>query len=62
MINGTLAGGSINKNLPFKLIISTVRRKKLLDAIMSENVEAKKEGEKVIKFIIYFTKRIIHLN
>ena len=37
MINGTLAGGQINKNLPFKLIISTVRRKKLLDAIMSDN-------------------------
>ncbi|KAL4431867.1 hypothetical protein ABPG74_012679 [Tetrahymena malaccensis] len=50
MINGQLGDGDIQtKNLPFQLIISTIRRKKLLDAIMSTNQEKKKEGEKVMK-------------
>ena len=30
MIEGKLAGGSISSKLPFQLIISTIRRKKLL--------------------------------
>jgi len=30
MINGKLGGGTISKDLPFSLIISTIRRKKLL--------------------------------
>ena len=30
MTRGNLAGNQIDQNLPFKLIISTVRRKKIL--------------------------------
>ena len=30
MINGKLGGGTISKDLPFELIVSTIRRKKFL--------------------------------
>ncbi|CAD8116989.1 unnamed protein product [Paramecium sonneborni] len=52
MINGRLGHGSnqpINKNLPFSLIISTIRRQKLLDALMANDPKKKEEGEKVMK-------------
>ncbi|CAD8192044.1 unnamed protein product [Paramecium octaurelia] len=52
MINGRLGHGSnqpINKNLPFSLIISTIRRQKLLDALMANDQKKKEEGEKVMK-------------
>eukprot|EP00828_Plagiopyla_frontata_P027501 TRINITY_DN35711_c0_g1_i1.p3 TRINITY_DN35711_c0_g1~~TRINITY_DN35711_c0_g1_i1.p3 ORF type:complete len:112 (-),score=34.24 TRINITY_DN35711_c0_g1_i1:190-525(-) len=49
MTRGKLAGDQIDQNLPFKLIISTARRKKILDAIMSTNIQKKSEGEKVMK-------------
>ncbi len=50
MINGKLGGGSgkIPKSLPFQLIISTIRRQKLMDSIMGEG-KRKEEGEKVMK-------------
>lgn len=48
MIEGRLAGGKISNKLPFNLIISTVRRKKLMSSIMSKDVKEKQEGEKVL--------------
>mmetsp|Transcript_43321 Transcript_43321/g.50147 ORF Transcript_43321/g.50147 Transcript_43321/m.50147 type:complete len:276 (-) Transcript_43321:73-900(-) len=48
MIVGKLAGGQISNKLPFQLIISTVRRKKLMDALMSADDKKKTEGEKVL--------------
>ena len=50
MINGKLGGGSgkIPKSLPVQLIISTIRRQKLMDSIMGEG-KRKEEGEKVMK-------------
>ena len=52
MINGRLGQGSnqpINKNLPFSLIISTIRRQKLMDALMANDNKRKEDGEKVMK-------------
>ena len=37
MINGKLGGGTISKDLPFDLIVSTIRRKKLMDALMASD-------------------------
>jgi len=36
MIEGRLAGGKISNNLPFNMIISTVRRKKLMSIKIRE--------------------------
>jgi hypothetical protein len=49
MIKGNLAGGSIPKNLSFGSIIDTVRRKKLMDALMSTEPIKKSEGMKVLQ-------------
>jgi len=67
MIKGKLAGGSISNKLPFHLIISTVRRKKMmsklviiqsesLDCLMSSDPKERQEGEKVLNVtcFIYF--------
>ena len=51
MIKGNLAGGSIPKNLSFGSIIDTVRRKKLMDALMSMDLVKKGEGMKVLLVI-----------
>eukprot|EP01016_Furgasonia_blochmanni_P001067 TRINITY_DN10385_c0_g1_i4.p2 TRINITY_DN10385_c0_g1~~TRINITY_DN10385_c0_g1_i4.p2 ORF type:complete len:199 (-),score=45.60 TRINITY_DN10385_c0_g1_i4:353-949(-) len=49
MIDGRLSEGKISNNLSFKAIISTVRRQKLLAAIMEKDgSNAKKDGEKVL--------------
>ncbi|EGR27527.1 hypothetical protein IMG5_194760 [Ichthyophthirius multifiliis] len=49
MINDSLGEKTIQTaNLPFQLIISTIRRKKLLDAIMSDDIQKKIEGEKIM--------------
>jgi len=48
MIEGKLAGGKISNTLPFNLIISTVRRKKLMSSIMSKDTKEKADGEKVL--------------
>lgn len=55
MIKGNLAGGSIPKNLSFGSIIDTVRRKKLMDALMSTDLIKKGEGMKVLLVIKYNT-------
>lgn len=39
MINGKLGDGTNSKSLPFELIVSTIRRKKLMAAIMNEKGE-----------------------
>lgn len=55
MINGNLAGGSIPHNLPFNMIIDTIRRKKFKDAFMANDPIKREEGEKVRKVpILYF--------
>ena len=51
MIGGNLAGGSIPKNISFNLIIDTIRRKKLLDALMSLDMKKKSNGLKVLEVI-----------
>jgi len=48
MISGRLAGGKISNKLPFDLIISTVRRRKLMNAMMAGDTREKGEGEKVM--------------
>jgi len=48
MIKGKLAGGQISNKLPFHLIISTVRRKKMMSSLMSNDTKEKQEGEKVM--------------
>jgi len=48
MIKGKLAGGQISNKLPFHLIISTVRRKKMMNSLMSNDTKDKQEGEKVL--------------
>jgi len=48
MIKGKLAGGQISNKLPFHLIISTVRRRKMLNSLMSNDVKEKQDGEKVL--------------
>lgn len=53
MIGGNLAGGSIPKNLTFNLIIDTVRRKKLLDALMSADFKKKANGMKVLEVFLF---------
>ena len=37
-----------NENIPFSLLISTQRRRKIIDSMMSKNPQAKKEGEKIL--------------
>lgn len=55
MIKGNLAGGSIPKSLTFNLIIDTVRRKKLKDALMSADFRKKASGMKVLEvFLLIF--------
>lgn len=63
MIEGRLAGGRISNKLPFNLIISTVRRQKLmstnllfehkskplLGSIMSKDPKEKADGSKVLQ-------------
>lgn len=49
MIEGRLADKTIPKTLPFQLVISTLRRKKMLDALMSQDTAKKAAGEKVMK-------------
>ncbi|KRX07792.1 hypothetical protein PPERSA_07542 [Pseudocohnilembus persalinus] len=47
MINGKLGDGSISKSLPFELIVSSQRRKKIMAAIMEEKDQNKqKEGQR----------------
>lgn len=60
MINGNLAGGSIPHNLPFNMIIDTIRRKKFKDAFMANDPIKREEGEKVRKVssIFFFYKKI----
>lgn len=53
MIGGNLAGGSIPKNLTFSLIIDTIRRKKLLDALMSTDLKKKANGLKVLEVFCF---------
>lgn len=48
MISGRLAGGQISNKLPFNIIISTVRRRKLINSMMSANAKDRVEGEKVM--------------
>jgi Ca2+-binding EF-hand superfamily protein len=48
MIKGKLAGGQISNKLPFHLIISTVRRKKMMSSLMSNDNKEKQDGEKVM--------------
>lgn len=48
MISGRLAGGQISNKLPFNLIISTVRRRKLINSMMGTNQKDRVEGEKVM--------------
>jgi len=48
MISGRLAGGQISNKLPFHLIISTVRRRKLINSMMGTNQKDRVEGEKVM--------------
>jgi len=48
MIEGRLSGGEISNKLPFNLIISTVRRKKLMSSIMAKDTKEKDEGKKVL--------------
>lgn len=38
MINGKLGGGTISKDLPFELIVSTIRRKKFLGNFLKINI------------------------
>lgn len=49
MIEGRLAGGRISNKLPFNLIISTVRRQKLMSSIMSKDPKEKADGSKVLQ-------------
>lgn len=49
MIGGNLAEGSIPKSVSFNLIIDTIRRKKLLDALMSLDLKKKTNGLKVLE-------------
>ena len=49
MIDGKLAGGSIPKSISFNLIIDTIRRKKLLDASMSDDSLKKANGLRVLE-------------
>jgi hypothetical protein len=37
-----------NPNIPFSLFISSYRRRKILDAMMSNNDKNKKEGEGIL--------------
>ena len=37
-----------NPNIPFSLFISSYRRKKILDAMMSQNDKNKKDGEHIL--------------
>lgn len=61
MIGGNLAEGSIPKNLSFELIIDTVRRKKIMDALMSTNIEKKNAGKFVLEVKTHFFKIILFL-
>ena len=48
----SLIEGSLIKdanNLPFKLVVSTYRRKMIMNALMSKDSETKKEGERIMK-------------
>lgn len=54
MIDGKLAGGSIPKSISFNLIIDTIRRKKLLDASMSDDSLKKANGLKVLEVFHIF--------
>jgi len=48
---------SMDPNLPFLLNVSQFRRKKLLDAIISEDKQKKEDGQKILQA---FKKQLVH--
>lgn len=47
MVDGKIASGS--EYLPFQTVLSSIRRKKFLDAFMAQDADKKAEGQKIMK-------------
>lgn len=57
MIDGNLDKmGDMDNSLPFMLNYSLYRRRRILDAIMGETDEKKKEGQKIMKVVVSLSR------